>query len=189
MSERPSVDVRGRKAGMGSHQATIGDTTEWYTPPGIFEALGLPFDLDPCAPTGGLPWIPAAKSFSQADDGLTQPWEGRVWLNPPYGPQTAAWMRRLASHGHGVALVFARTETAWWHETVGAASAVCFIAGRLTFVDANRRRGHFNAGAPSALVAYGDACAHAVATAGLGMTFAVRATGLAGQASLWEIAS
>lgn len=183
---RPGVDVRGRKSGMGSHQQTVGDSVEWYTPPGIFDRLGLTFDLDPCAPPGGLPWIPAATSYCEADDGLTQPWRGRVWLNPPYGRHTGLWLRRLAAHGEGVALVFARTETEWWHEVVPTAAAVCFIAGRITFVDAERRPGKFNGGAPSALIAWGDECAAAVAAAEMGMTFAVRARNLDGQASLFE---
>lgn len=187
---RPSVLVRGRKGGMGSHsRPNDGATFEWYTPPGLFDALGLEFELDPCAPVGGLPWIPARRFIALPDDGLVEPWAGRVWLNPPYGPRTALWMRRLAAHGDGVALIFARTETTWWHETVGAASAVCFIAGRLTFVDRERRPGGYNAGAPSALVAYGDECARAIAAAGLGMTFAVRARDLDGQAQLWETAA
>lgn len=189
--ERPSVLTRGQRGlGMGGHsKAYEGDSIEWYTPPGIFEALGLTFDLDPCAPAGGLPWIPAKRFLSIEDDGLTQPWKGRVWLNPPYGPHTQTWMRRLAAHGHGVALVFARTETRWWHDTVQCADAVSFIAGRLTFVDHEREPGGFNAGAPSALVAYGSECAEAIANAQLGMTFAVRARDLAGQGSLWEVAA
>lgn len=188
MPERPDVHVRGQKGGgMGGHSRPYrGNSIEWYTPPGIFRALDLEFDLDPCAPPGGLPWIPARRFFSESDDGLSQPWKGRVWLNPPYGPRTAHWMRRLAAHGDGVALVFARTETEWWHETVGCAHAVCFIAGRLTFVDGDQQPGAFNAGAPSALVAYGQECAEHLAAAGLGMTFAVKATALEGQASLWE---
>jgi hypothetical protein len=188
---RPPVHTRGeRGGGMGGHaRGYRGNTVEWYTPPGIFDALGLTFDLDPCAPAGGLPWIPAKRFYSIEDDGLSQPWAGRVWLNPPYGPRTSTWMRRLAAHGDGVALVFARTETEWWHETVGCSHAVCFIAGRLTFVDADRNPGAFNAGAPSALVAYGQENAEAIARAGLGMTFAVRATELRGQASLWERAA
>ncbi len=95
---------------MGGHaRGYEGRTVEWYTPPGIFEALGLKFDLDPCAPACGLPWIPAARFYSLPDDGLVKPWEGRVWVNPPYGPHAAKWMRRLAAHGDGIALVFART--------------------------------------------------------------------------------
>lgn len=184
---RPPTALRGRKGrGMGSHQNYDGDSVEWYTPPGIFTALGLTFDLDPAAPVGGLDWVPAARHYSIDDDGLTQPWEGRVWLNPPYGPNTERWMRKLAAHGSGVALVFARTETAWWHETIVASDAVCFIAGRLTFLTAAGTPALYNAGAPSALVAYGADCAEALATSGLGMTFGVRSRALDYQATLWE---
>lgn len=187
MSDRADLSVRGQKGrGMSGHQQTRGNTVEWYTPPGLLTALALTYDLDPCTPEGGLPWIPAERTYSRRQDGLSQPWQGRVWLNPPYGPTTERWLRRLAAHGNGIALVFARTETRWWHETVRASDAVCFIAGRLTFVNAAQEASTYNAGAPSALVAYGRKCAEAVAGAGLGMTFAVKARGLRGQASLWE---
>jgi hypothetical protein len=189
---RPGVDVRGQKArgGIGSHtRPNEGATVEWYTPAGIFEALGVFFDLDPCAPKRGVN-CPARqwcnRAYERRQDGLSQPWRGRVWLNPPYGPQTELWMRRLAAHGDGIALVFARTETRWWHETVRAASAVCFIAGRLTFVAEDGLPSPYNSGGPSALVAYGQECAEAVASAGLGMTFGVNATALRGQGQLWE---
>lgn len=189
-SGRPSVHVRGeRGGGMGGHSLpSEGASIEWYTPPGIFEALGLRFDLDPCAPPGGLPWIPADRFYSIEDEGLTQAWAGRVWMNPPYGRHTAAWMRRLAAHGDGIALVFARCETEWWHETIPSAHAVCLIRGRLTFVDRHGRPGRTNAGAPSALVAYGRECAQAIARANLGMLFAIRSVALDGHAQLWEAA-
>jgi hypothetical protein len=174
---------------MGGHSRGYdGDSVEWYTPPGIFEALGLTFDLDPCSPAGGLDWVPARRFFSIEDDGLGKPWDGRVWLNPPYGPNTERWMRKLAAHGDGVALVFARTETEWWQQTVIASHAVCFIAGRLTFVTAAKRPAPYNSGAPSALVAFGPGCAEALAQSGLGMTFGVRSRSLEYQASLWEAA-
>lgn len=173
---------------MGGHSRPIGgETVEWYTPPGVFEALGVQFDLDPCAPPGGLPWIPAKRSYCLADDGLLQPWSGRVWMNPPYGPATATWMQKLAGHGDGIALVFARTETEWWHQAVCAAAAVCFIRGRLTFVASDGQPGTSNAGAPSALVAFGDECAQAIADSGLGMTFAVNSCPVVVQGSLWDV--
>lgn len=191
-----SRDLRGgRRQGMGGHHATVGASDEWYTPPGIFEALGLTFDLDPCAPrTGEADWIPARAGYSLPDDGLVLPWHGRVFLNPPYGPATGAWVRRLAAHGDGVALVFARTDTAWFHEVAATADALCFVRGRLTFlpgsgavVAAGRSNG--NAGAPSMLLAYGAVCAAAVAGSDLGMTFAVCGAAAPGQASLWETAT
>lgn len=43
---------------------------EWYTPPEIFAALGLTFDLDPCAPPYPLasdtPWWQAAVARAHA---------------------------------------------------------------------------------------------------------------------------
>lgn len=165
------MTTRGQRGrGMGGHSLpNQGATYEWYTPPGIFTALGLGFDLDPCSPPGGLAWIPARHAISLPDDGLCAPWQGRVWLNPPYGQATGAWLDRLAGHGDGVALVFARTETEWWHRTISEASAVCFIRGRLTFVGADGKPGPFNSGAPSALIAYGETCAEAIARCGLGL--------------------
>ena len=175
--------------GFAHERGGAGDSDEWYTPPHVFDALGLEFDLDPCSPPGGLDWVPARRFVALPDDGLSEPWEGRVWVNPPYGPHTREWLRRLAAHGDGVALVFARTETRWWHEVVPSASAVCFVEGRLRFVPGHREQrpgGGANAAAPSALIAFGEPCAEAVAGCGLGMVFRCARRELGGQPSLWE---
>lgn len=150
---------------------------EWYTPPEVFEALGLSFNLDPTAPPGGVPWVPARRYFTRTDDGLTQPWRGRVWLNPPYGRQTPWWLERLAEHGDGIALVFARSDTAWFQAYATRATALCFIAGRLRFVPGDGRLGASTAGAPSLLMAFGLACACALGESGLGQTFVVPHSG------------
>lgn len=155
------------------HLPNQGKTSEWYTPPHVFDALGLQFDLDPCAPQGGVPWIPATNHYATPQNGLVLPWHGRVWLNPPYGKETGLWVKRLAEHGDGIALVFARTDVRWWHDVVPMASAVCFVEGRLTFVAGAGQSAPGNSGGPSALIAYGDDCAQAVRGCGLGMTYAM----------------
>lgn len=150
-------------------------TDEWYTPPEVFTALAIDFDLDPAAPPGGVPWVPATHHFSRDDDGLHRPWSGRVWLNPPYGRETHKWLARLAAHGDGIALVFSRTDTAWFQEASHSATALCFIAGRLRFMRPDGTRAPAGAGAGSLLLAYGLPCALALASAGLGRIFALAA--------------
>jgi len=152
---------------MASHQIPAGgaikSTDEWLTPPDLIEAIG-PFDLDPCSPGDRRPWDTAAKHYSLEDDGLRQPWEGRVWLNPPYS-QAARWLDRLATHGHGTALIFARTETRLWFDHVWPkASGILFIKGRLHFHYASGKRASANSGAPSVLVAYGKHDARVLAS-------------------------
>ena len=51
-------------------------TNDYYTPKWLFDALGLEFDIDVAAPLQGIPWLPAKRWFSQADDGLAQEWGG-----------------------------------------------------------------------------------------------------------------
>jgi hypothetical protein len=141
--------------GIGSHQSASMKNDEWLTPPEIIRALGR-FDLDPCSPIN-RPWDTAEDHYSVLDNGLEQPWHGRVWLNPPYGLEAAQWLNRLAQHGTGTALIFARTETAMFFDHVWSrASALLFIRGRLHFHFVDGTRARANGGAPSVLVAYGS---------------------------------
>lgn len=143
---------------MGSHQSAAMLSDVWLTPPWIVEALG-PFDLDPCSPLN-RPWDTAAKHYTVEDDGLSFEWEGNVWMNPPYGKEAATWLGRLAKHGDGIALVFARTETRMFFDHVWpCASALLFIEGRLHFHRPDGTRAKANSGAPSVLIAYGDRAA------------------------------
>lgn len=127
---------------------------EWLTPPHIIKALG-DFDLDPCSPIN-RPW-PTAKNHLTIDDmGLMCDWHGRVWLNPPYGDETGVWLGKLRMHGNGIALVFARTDTTYFHEYVfGVADAIFFIKGRIKFYHVTGVEADSGAGAPSVLIAYG----------------------------------
>jgi hypothetical protein len=155
--------------GMGTHQSSLMATDEWLTPPEIVRSLG-PFDFDPCAAPEPRPWPTAARHVVRAENGLTMFWRGRVWLNPPYGGPSVVspWMRRMVAHGNGIALVFARTETALFFETVWrAADGVLFLEGRLFFHRPDGKRAAANAGAPSCLIAYGRANAEILRQSGI----------------------
>ncbi|WP_433067399.1 DNA N-6-adenine-methyltransferase [Dactylosporangium sp. CS-033363] len=154
---------------LSSHQRPHrGATDVWLTPPELLQRLGR-FDLDPCAAPEPRPWPTAARHYVEADDGLTAPWWGLVWLNPPYGDQAALWLARLADHdAGGVALVPARTETGWFREQVWAkAAAVLFLHRRPHFHHPDGRRARFNSGAPMCLVAYGSRAVYRLADSGL----------------------
>lgn len=158
--------MKAARDGMGGHHSHTMGKDEWLTPPFILHALG-PFDLDPCAPIA-RPWPTAGQHFTINDNGLTKPWTGRVWCNPPYGAIAARWLERLAGHGNGIALIFARTETAMWVDHVwGRASAVLFLFGRLHFHHVDGSRAPANSGAPSALAAYGTENAAVLRCCGL----------------------
>lgn len=79
------------------------DSDERYTPKWVFDGLGLTFDLDPCSPVGGGDFVPARRKLTADDDGLAQPWEGMVWVNPPFSAATA-FADRFTAHRHGVFL-------------------------------------------------------------------------------------
>lgn len=139
-------------------------SVEWYTPGWIFERLGIEFDTDPSSPHDYQTPVPARIKYTIFDDGLSKPWHGRVWMNPPYGPDTGFWMRRLISHGQGVALVFSRTDAAWFQEALAAADATLLIAGRIEFIPGHENRHKKGrSGAGSAMFAFGNECAIAMA--------------------------
>lgn len=139
------------------HEPRHSGNADWYTPEWIFKLLGVVFDLDPCQPQGGIEWIPARRYYSLREDGLSQPWEGRVWLNPPYGKHTAAWLDKMHRHGNGIALIFARTDCGWFHESVAKADAILFLRGRVRFIDGLGVSANGGAGSGSMLIAWGEA--------------------------------
>jgi hypothetical protein len=145
--------------GMGSHQSAAAISTTWLTPQPIIDALGgwQSFDLDPCAAPAPRPWFTAWQHNAESDgDGLALDWFDRVWLNPPY-TTAEAWLRKLADHGQGTALIFARTETDTFHRHVWErATGLLFLEGRLFFHHADGTRAKHNGGAPSVLCAYGQ---------------------------------
>jgi len=132
-----------------------GVTDDWITPPQLVKALGK-FDLDPCE-CEPQPWLHAPRGYTKADDGLTQRWQGRVWLNPPYGPDTEKWVLRLALHGNGIALVQARIETRWFRDTVWEfANGILVMQGRPTFYRPDGTKAMGNSGGPCVFAAFGE---------------------------------
>jgi phage N-6-adenine-methyltransferase len=136
-------------------------TDEWPTDPAMFAELASefgPFDLDPCSNAANAK-CPAY--FTREDDGLSQAWTGRVFMNPPYGRHgggIATWMRKAFESAQTTAdivvcLVPARTDTRWWHD-YAMRGEIRLIRGRLRFGEAKNP-----APFPSAVVVFRNASA------------------------------
>jgi hypothetical protein len=124
-----------------THESHSALSIDWYTPKHIFDSLNIEFDLDPCCPIGGVPWIPAKNHYSLPQDGLSLPWSGTVWLNPPYGKETSKWINKMNQHRDGISLTMCRTDTKWFHDYLSNADALLMLKGRIQFVDAEHKAG------------------------------------------------
>lgn len=155
-----------RNTGIGGHhKAYRGDSDVWLTPPEIIKALG-DFDLDPCAAPDPRPWDTAREHWNRG--GLDRKWHGRCFVNPPYGPEVGKWLSKLADHGDGIALIFARTETRAFAEHVWPkAMALLFVEGRLSFYKPDGTMSKTNSGGPSVLIAYGASNVEPLARSGI----------------------
>ncbi len=109
---------------------------------------------------------PARCHYTLERDGLAQPWSGMVWLNPPYNRwEISKWIAKLAVHGRGVALVYARTDTAWFQDY--PPDGLLLLRGRVRFVE---RKGSstVSGASPSMLMAYGKEAVDGVASSCFG---------------------
>ena len=128
-------------------------TCEWETPQAFFDALNdeFHFELDVCATDENAK---CPQYFTQKQDGLSQQWKGRCWMNPPYGREIGKWVRKAyeSVEAGGCPLVCcllpARTDTAWWHDYC-MKGEIRFVRGRLKFGDSKN-----SAPFPSAVVIF-----------------------------------
>lgn len=112
-------------------------TDLWETPQDFFDALNdeFGFDLDVCA----LPENAKCRTYyTPNDDGLSKPWKGVVWCNPPYGSEIGKWVEKAScehatENNYIVMLLPARTDTKWFHDYLYGKTEIRFVRGRLKF--------------------------------------------------------
>lgn len=143
---------------VAQHALTSDD---YYTPSWVFDLMGIDFDLDVCAPPGGIHWIPATRYLTLKEDGLAYPWYGRVWMNCPYS-EAWKWVPKFIEHRHGVALL-PHAKSSWHPKIWREADAIVTPDTRINFV------GHRSNGEvmfPLFLAAFGAECVEAIGRLG-----------------------
>lgn len=115
----------------------------WETPQKFFDKMNdeFHFQLDVAADDKNHK---CATYFTKELSGLEQDWSkylitpgGACWMNPPYGDQIVAWVKKASeSNCLVVGLLPARTDTRWFHDHVYGKAEIRFIKGRLKFVGA-----------------------------------------------------
>jgi len=127
----------------------IGENTgeyEWYTPKVYIDAARYvmgSIDVDPASShTANEKLVMATKYYTFEDNGLEQPWEGNIWMNPPYAqPLVTQFTKALVDKWdsgeiqQACVLVNNATETGWYQPMMDRASAICFVRGRIIFLD------------------------------------------------------
>jgi ParB family chromosome partitioning protein len=130
---------------------------EWYTPSQIVEAARSvldQIDLDPASCEAANRIVKATRYYTRSDDGLTQPWWGRIWLNHPFGrKENKQWIGQLIGAfldrdiEAACCITYTCTSEAWFQPLF--AYPQCWIFPRLNYVDAS---GHPVRGVPKGSV-------------------------------------
>lgn len=137
---------------MGNRQGETLVTTgndEWYTPSFYVEKArrvmgGI--DLDPASCGFANSWIQATHFYTKKDNGLEQPWYGRVWINPPYGKLASRFTERALNSYHNgdidscIILINANALGAQWGQLVWCFDLVASPAGRIHFLNPRSER-------------------------------------------------
>lgn len=134
---------------INTHVGQNSGENEWYTPSNIIEAARLTMgsiDLDPASTELANKTIKATEIYTKEINGLDKTWNGNVWMNPPYAqPLMTEFCDKLAFElvniSQACVIVNNATETTWFQGLLDLSAAICFVKGRVKFLDPNGNEG------------------------------------------------
>ena len=138
------------------------NTVEWYTPPFIIElarqTLGE-IELDPASNEIPQTWIKAKRYYSLANP-AREPWQGKVWLNPPFD-DAPLWSKNLEQRyvagAIPEALLLVNAALGYiWFEELYRQWPCCLLQQRTRFIDQNGKQARDQAKKASAVLYFGN---------------------------------
>lgn len=150
------------KVHAGGHIRTA-LANDWRTPPHVLDRARvffggrIPFDpatgpenptdaVRYCAGAPGTLFAPkpeedlTAHEVLARSNGLEVAWDWPTWVNPPYGRELAAWLRKIGGEAKRGTLIVALLPCSRWEthlqKALARASCACFVRGRLAFISA-----------------------------------------------------
>lgn len=144
------IKAKDAEKAVKPHVANNSGDNEWYTPPEYLAAARRVLggvDLDPASSPTANKRVQATRFYTHDDDGLSKPWSGRVWMNPPYAKGLIdEFAAKFAGHVRdgditGIVLVNNATDTRWFAEFAAVATAMCLPTGRVRFLKPDGKRG------------------------------------------------
>jgi hypothetical protein len=127
---------------------TSENTNKWFTPLWVIDLVRavLPdIDLDPCTEEIPQKWINATRYYTEATNGLTRPWFGHMFINPPFD-QTEKWLGkfyidtemdfRQKENTIKDSMILVNSNLGYkWYEKLWRKYPVCCFEKRIAFAD------------------------------------------------------
>ena len=117
---------------------------EWYTPQRIMNIVRCTLDtidLDPASTPFANETVQANHFYTKEEDGLSRPWFGNIFCNPPYsGGMMPKFADKLLGEfregriAQAIMLTNSATDTQWYHDLLMECTAACLTKGRIRFV-------------------------------------------------------
>lgn len=139
---------------------------DYYTPKWIFTLLGIEFDIDVASPPEGPLYTPCKRYFTKEDDGLAQPWNGTVWMNPPFSDYTP-WLLKWLAHGDGI-LLCPVVKSNWFFELWDSDAKIMRADQDAGGIEFHTLNGQKRIMLPVVLAAIGETGINALTKSGLG---------------------
>jgi len=120
------------------HLANIKIHDDYGTPPSLFTQGCQKYNIYPTLDVCATKENTKCKNFiTEQEDSLLFEWTQTFFMNPPYSKidkfMKKAYYQHLKHGVEGLILIFAKTDTKFWHSYVENKAEIHFIKGRIKF--------------------------------------------------------